>query len=44
LEVNANSKVAEEAVARKLLTLMYGERPDIVEIMSVVKAKKSIKT
>lgn len=44
LEVNLNSKTAEEIVARKLLTSMYEDHPDIVEIMSVIKTKKSIKT
>ena len=44
VEVAVNSKTAEEQVAKKILSAMYGEQHDILEIMQVIKKKKGIKT
>ena len=44
VEIAVNSKTAEEQVAKKILSAMYGEQHDILEIMQVIKKKKGIKT
>lgn len=44
VETAANSKQAEEQVVKKILSAMYREQNDILEIMQVIKKKKGIKT
>ena len=44
VEIAANSKIAEEQVTKKILSAMYREQKEILEIMIVTKKKKGIKT
>lgn len=39
-----NSKVAQEAAVRQIVYSVYDNYPDILELMMLVKKKKSIKT
>jgi hypothetical protein len=43
-EVNLNSKLAEEAVAKRLLMAMYAENREVLELMAMLKRKKGFKT
>ena len=44
IEMNTNSKQAEEIVAKKILSKMYLENKEILETMAILKKKKGFKT
>ncbi len=39
-----NSKVAQEAAVKHLVRIVYDNYPDILQLMMLIKKKKSIKT